>query len=134
MLRQRLFHNPGFGCLIIGLLTAACVGSMLIYFDQACHTTLTRRLPLYPDAEIVVERHNFVTVFGMGETYMQLYSPDEPTSVQSWYAREVGAYLREAGLNHDPLVSLGSGQWRVNRDVSGEGSEITLYGTCMVGG
>jgi len=134
VLRQRLFHNPGFGCLIIGLLTVACIGSMLIFFDQACLSTLSKRLPIYPNAELVVERYNFFTRFGMGETYLQLYSPDEPTTVQSWYGREVGTYLREAGINHDPLVNLGSGQWRVNRDASGQGSEITLYGACMVGG
>ncbi|MCA9903326.1 MAG: hypothetical protein KC547_05675 [Anaerolineae bacterium] len=134
MLRDRLFHSPAFGCLVIGLLMIACVGSISIVLDQACHATLNRRLPIYPNAEIVTERHNYFTAFGVGETYMQLYSPDSTDTVQQWYGREVGTYLREAATNNDPFLRLGSGQWRVRRDASGSGSEITLYGTCVVGG
>ncbi|MBE0689033.1 MAG: hypothetical protein IH587_02780 [Anaerolineae bacterium] len=134
LLRDRLFHSPAFGCLIIGLLTIGCLGSISILLDQACHGTLNRRLPIYPGAEVVTERHSFFTAFGVGETYMQLYSADAPDTVQPWYGREVGTYLRDAAINNDPLLRLGSGQWRVRRDDSGEGSEITLYGTCVVGG
>jgi hypothetical protein len=102
--------------------------------DQACISTLSQRLPLYPGAEIVTERHNFFTRFGVGETYMVLTSPENPTTVQSWYGGIVGPYMRQAAISNDPIFRLASSQWRVRRDPARNGgSEITLYGACVVG-
>ena len=134
MTLRRIRTSSAFGCLFIFVLLFACLGSISFVLDQACMTTLTRRLPIYPDAETRVERHSFFRAFGVGETYFQLYTPDDPDTVQAWYGREVGTYMRQAVRDNDPFLRLGSGQWRVRRDESGTGSEITLFGTCVVGG
>ncbi len=134
MALRRVSSTPALGCLLIFALLFACLGSLSFVLDQACMTTLTRRLPIYPGAEIRVERHSFFRAFGVGETYLQLYSADDPDVVQAWYGREVGTYMRRAVQENDPFLRLGTGQWRVRRDESGSGSEITLFGACVVGG
>lgn len=127
--------RPLFGCLIIALLVIACIGSISIVLDQACQSTLNQRLPLYPGAEIVTERYSFFSRFGVGETYLELYSPDDPDTVQRWYGRTTGQITRQAALTNDPIYRLAVSRFRVRRDANGTGgSEITLLGQCVIGG
>lgn len=98
--------------------------------DRLCYASLSNRLPIYPGAEIRVQRYNLFAARGMGETYMELYSPDDPDTVSRWYGQQVGGYIREASRNRDFIYALARSQYAVRRADEGEGSLIQLYGTC----
>ena len=133
---RRFFRNRQ-GCLgCVGLLAALvfCVGTATFALDRICYAGLSKRLPLYPNAEIRLRRHNLFAEFGMGNTAMTLYTPDEPNDVRMWYGRNTGEYIRgtmENGGTIDRLaLRIAQGDWDVTRDESGTGSQIILFGTC----
>jgi hypothetical protein len=118
--------------LLVGLVF--CIGTTTFAIDRICYTGLSQRLPLYPNAEVRLRRHNLFTEFGMGNTALTLYTPDEPNDVQQWYGRNTGEYIRgtmENGGTIDRLaLRIAQGDWDVTRDESGTGSQIILFGTC----
>lgn len=114
--------------LIIGLI-AVCLGAATVAADRVCVNGFNERLPLYPGATVKWERHNFLTVFGMGETVMTLYSPDDPDTVRSWYARTTSDASKRA--ISDALLRMAQSEWTVNRAEDGTGSQIILHGVCM---
>ncbi len=119
------------GCGVIILLIFLCGGITTFTLDRLCVSTMTQRLPIYPGAQTVVERHNSMTAFGMGETYVELYSPDVPDVVSKWYGNTAGTYQIDAVRNDDPFYKLGRSNWTVNLAEDGKGSQIQLYGTCV---
>lgn len=134
-IRRRLGKHTGcLGC--FGLLAAMviCLTTTTFALDRVCYTGLSQRLPLYPNAEVRSRRHNMFSEFGMGNTVIVMYSPDEPDVVRSWYGRATGQYIRgtlETGTSIERLAQrLGQGQWDVTRDESGVGTQIILFGTC----
>ncbi len=118
-------------CGVIILLIVLCGGVMTFTFDRLCLSTMTQRLPIYPGAQMVVERHNMLSAFGMGETYAELYSPDAPDVVSKWYGNTAGTYQINAVRNGDPTYNLGRSNWTVNQAADGKGSQIQLYGICV---
>jgi hypothetical protein len=103
--------------------------------DQICYAGLSQRLPIYPDAEVQRRSHNLLTEFGMGNTVIVLYSPDEPEVVRSWYGQQTGTYIRgtmESGSFIERVAQrIAQGDWSVTRAESGSGSQIILFGTCV---
>jgi hypothetical protein len=118
------------GCLVVLVAMFLCVGVSMFTMDRLCYESLSHRIPLYPGAEIRAERHNLLTARGMGETYMELYSPDPPDTVSEWYGRMIGQYTREAIRNHDFIYTLARSERSVHTAEDGSGSMIELYGTC----
>ncbi len=110
------------------LIIFGCLAAMVLAADRVCYAALTRKLPVYPGATVLWEAHNLFAPFGMGETYMELESPDDPLVVHEWYNRHSASLLREhAG---DPILRFGNARWDVNRLDSGPGSQIILHGIC----
>lgn len=115
--------------LLVLVLMLACLGGLGFTVDRICAANLALRLPVYPGAEVVRDRHNFITTFGMGETILQLHSEDDPAAVREWYARNTGEVLRENVNN--AFFQWTRGEWVVDPAQEGEGSQIILHGTCM---
>jgi hypothetical protein len=109
-----------------------CVGTVTFALDRICYSGLSQRLPIYPNAEVRLRRHNLFTEFGMGNTAITLYSPDDPNDVRRWYGRQTGDYIRgtmDNGGTIDRLaLRIAQGDWDVTAD--GTGSQIILFGTC----
>jgi len=114
--------------LVIGLMVVV-LGGLGLTIDRICVANLTLRLPQYPGATVVWERHNLLTPFGMGETVMMLTTPDSPETVREWYARHTGEVLRANVKN--PFFQWGRGEWIVDPAQDGPGSQIILHGLCM---
>jgi hypothetical protein len=117
------------GTLAIIIAMLACLGGTMLAADRICAANLKLRLPVYPGAETVWERHNFLSRFGMGETVITLHSDEAPDTVREWYARHTGEVLR-AKVN-DRLFQLARGEWVVDPAQEGSGSQIILHGTCL---
>jgi hypothetical protein len=117
------------GCLIIAFAIFLCTSVSLLGINQVCINNLNRLLPFYPGSRVVSERHNFISSFGMGETVIELYAPENYKVVTAWYGRTVGAYMRErlqtGGIN------LGDGNWAVTEAEDGVGSQVLLYAKCV---
>ena len=123
--------RPLLGCLLVVVLVLLCGGVTTFTLNQLCLSTMTQRLPIYPGARTIVERHNSFSAFGMGETYVELYSPDAPDVVNKWYGNTAGTYQINAVRNDDPIYNLARSNWTVNAAEDGKGSQIQLYGTCV---
>lgn len=123
----------GLGCLVIFLGILTCSGISFVAFDRICYDSLSRRLPFYPEAEIIFRTHNMLSEFGMGNTVITMHSPDEPDVVRSWYGRATGEYIRSALRSSNIITSTGlriaRADWSVVRD--GDGTQIILFGTCI---
>lgn len=128
----------GYGCgrralLYTLAITAAmflCIGGTTAAIDAVCYSTLTRRLPVYPDAEVTLLRYNFVRAFGMGQTVMVLETADPPDAVREWYGRSFGAAARAAQDNRDPFFNMATSAHSITAAESGSGSQIVLSGVC----
>jgi hypothetical protein len=118
------------GCFVIMGLVALCSTVTTLTLDRLCYNTLSQTLPLYPNAQVQVDRHNLFTSRGMGETYIQMYSPDPPDVVSRWYGETVGPYQRAAIRSHDPSYRLGRVERSISRAEDGTGSLIQLHGVC----
>jgi hypothetical protein len=112
------------------LVMFGCVGVSTLGLDVVCYGALTRRMPLYPNANVTFEQHNFLRSFGVGETVMILESEDEPSVVRSWYGRTIGQTAQEAAEGKILGYTLARVSWTVQRAETGNGSEIFLSGTC----
>ncbi|HLU12309.1 MAG TPA: hypothetical protein VK003_21705 [Oceanobacillus sp.] len=127
-------HQGCLGCLGLGLALVFCVGTLTFAIDRVCYTGLSQRLPIYPNAEVRLRRHNMFSEFGMGNTAITLYSPDDPAVVRQWYGRQTGEYIRgtmdNGGMIDRLALRIAQGDWDVTRDESGTGSLIILFGTC----
>lgn len=118
------------GCLVIILGVFLCVGVTFVTIDQLCYDTLTNRLPMYPESDVLTQRHNLFRPFGMGETYIELYSADDRDTVQRWYGTTAGRYSREAVRTGDFKYRLANAQRAFVRADDGVGTFIQLYGAC----
>jgi hypothetical protein len=112
---------------IIGAIVL-CIGTVTLAIDGACVASIGPRAPLYPGATVSSERHTMLRAFGMGETVMILYAPDDSKTVNDWYARTVGEVMRD---NMQRKVRVyGSANYTVTTAEDGKGSQIILYTTC----
>jgi hypothetical protein len=118
------------GCGMILLAMGLCFSTVILALDGTCASSLTQRLPIYPGADVVSSQHSFLRPFGVGVTVIILYSPDPPDTVRSWYARTIGAYLREQAARGGG-IGIASTDWTVGRAEDGVGSQIILYGSCV---
>lgn len=123
--------SPALGCLVIVLGIFGCLSLTAFTLDRLCYDVLSQRLPLYPNAEVTRRTHNFLSEFGMGITSLSLRSLDDPEVVRTWYAQQIGAYLRRSLEQPPPLLRVARADWDVTRHPEGTGSQILLFGTCI---
>ena len=128
--------HPPRGCrqLLLSLLVITgaiclCIGATTLGIDGMCVASIEPRLPVYPGATAITQRHTFLRQFGMGVTVITLYSPDDDVTVTSWYARTIGTVIQD-NLNKGVSRSLGSAEWSVVKAEDGTGSQIVLYSKC----
>lgn len=117
------------GTLIVGIAMLLCIGVTTIVVDGACYSDMEGRLPIYPNATIKVQQHNFFRQFGMGESVMILHSDDPSATVRDWYSRTVGEVVY-ADVQQGTIRHMGRTNWTVGPDEAGTGSQIILYGRC----
>ncbi len=122
-------------CLLSMLIIFGIIGSValvaVVYLDTSCYNDLTRRMPIYPGAEVVSQYYSMFRPFGMGDTRLILHSADDPLTVRNWYARTIGMDARERMQGGG---RVGNADWEVLSDPVEGGSLISLYGNCVVEG
>jgi hypothetical protein len=129
----------GYGCsgrillsfLAIIFAIVSCIGTLTFLFDNACYNSMSKKIPIYPNARITLSQHNFIRPFGMGETLIMLDSDDPPDVVREWYGRTVGEAYRavQAGSN-DPFFYMANARYSISGATDGTGTQIILSGVC----
>ena len=114
--------------MVMGLVVVCLIGSALVT-DSLCQQGFARRLPIYPGAEVKWERHNFLSAFGMGETVLVLTTPDNAETVREWYTTATATAIR--GSVDDVPMRLTRGEWTVDAEDDGSGTQIILHGVCV---
>lgn len=108
-----------------------CLGAVALTLDQLCYTGLTQRLPQYPGATVVVERHNGLRAFGSGETVMVLETKDPIETVRDWYGRNAGGAVRRMQQQgQSMLIALTSANYSLYPLEDEPGTQIVLNGVC----
>jgi hypothetical protein len=118
------------GCLTLVLLVFACISTSVVALDALCYQTLSLRMQSYPGATVMRSQHNMFRQYGMGESYVELYSPDPPTEVRRWYGANVGVIERELVRTQDATYRLATVERQVYTATDPAGSQIFLYGRC----
>jgi hypothetical protein len=113
------------------LVVFACGTISLLGVDTICWNGLTQKLPIYPNATVTLQRHNFLRPFGMGETVMVLESDDPVETVREWYGRTVAEAARGSDNEYNPFYYIPSGRYSVTRAEDGSGTQIILNGVCV---
>lgn len=103
----------------------ACVLSMVAAADELCHRDISRRQPLYPNAEIVERHYDFIRPRAIGTTTLILSTPDDEETVRQWM-REVTLDL----LQREAFNGLATVMWDTEPDPDGSGTRIRLYSEC----
>lgn len=116
------------GVAIVAAVMMLCSSATFFGLDRICLSELSESLPIYPGAEVRSERHSFITSFGLGETIVMLYTPDDVQTVTTWYGRNSGTAARARAQNG--VRRLSDGRFNVANDISGTGSQIILHGVC----
>ena len=111
------------------ILVSLCGGVSMLAVDGICWNGLSKKLPIYPNATITFQRHNFLREFGIGTTVIILDSDDSVATVREWYGRTVAAASSSA--NNDPLYYIPVGRYSVTRAEDGTGTQIILSGDCI---
>jgi len=116
--------------LFVGLVVL-CGAISILTIDSICWNGMTQKLPIYPNATITFQRHNFLRSFGMGTTVMMLDSDDSSDVVREWYGRSVGAAARAAKDSGNRFYDIPIGRFSITRAEDGTGSQIILSGDCI---
>jgi len=93
--------------------------------DGWCRSDITRRLPFYPNADIVSAEHDFLRQRALGETAMTFSTPDSPEQVREWF-RQLNLTLIERGQ----LRGLADIQRSFEANSKGEGTLIFYKTSC----
>ena len=103
----------------------AFVVLLILGADGWCRSDITRRLPFYPNAELISAEHDFLRQRALGETVMSFSTPDSPEVVREWY-RQLNLDLIDRGQ----LRGLADIQRSFQADPSGKGTLIFYSSRC----
>lgn len=117
---------------IFGLMIAVfgCIAITTLGIDAACYSSMTKKIPVYPNATVTSEQHNFLRTFGMGETLMMLDTDDAPSTVRNWYGETVAAAYEASKDNRDPFFYMANARYSIAGAEDGTGTQIILSGVC----
>ena len=96
-----------------------------VFLDWQCRTDIEKWLPIYPNAQLVNEWHNF-RERSMGVTTMTLLSPDKPDTIRRWYYQQ-----RNTASEQDTNRGIAITNFDIHDNPDGAGSEIFLYSRCV---
>jgi hypothetical protein len=129
----RLLRQTIFSILVILLAIMLCSIVSVLAIDELCHSEIDRTLPLYPQAELVSQQHEFLRPRAMGRTYVVLATTDLAADVSQWY-RDHRLKLATrgedaSGRNLSPN-GLASVSYRVSQDAVTGQTLIYLVSEC----
>ncbi len=108
-----------------------CGAITMLVADTVCYNGMVQKLPIYPQATVVFQRHSGFRAFGMGETALILESDDAVETVRNWYGQTVAASARMAKDTDNPFYYIPVGRYSVARAEDGTGAQIILSGDCI---
>jgi F420-0:gamma-glutamyl ligase-like protein len=112
-----------FGCIVI----------TTIGIDAACYSSMSAKLPIYPNARVTLDQHNFLQRFGMGTTVMILDTDDDVEVVRDWYGTTVAKVYKAARETNQAFFYFASARYSVGPAEDGSGTQIILNGACAGG-
>lgn len=120
----------GFFAIILAI--CGCISSLTLVVDSGCYNSMVKKIPIYPNSQVVREQHNFLQAFGSGETLMILETDDPPSVVRDWYGKTVGAAYKAAqdGTGGDPFFYFANARYSIAALEDGSGTQIVLSGVC----
>lgn len=121
----RLWLRAILPLVIMLAVVGTCLVSATVFLDWKCHTDIENWLPIYPNAQLVNEWHNF-RERSMGITTMTLISSDTPDTIRRWYYQRRDAASQQ-GANHALAIT----KFDIHDNPDGPGSEIFLYSQCV---
>ncbi len=135
--RDRQFRSIFSGLIPIIIGVIILISGTYLYLDrwhmsrvEACQNAFY----FYPNAAVISRVDQVLTQpFGIIETRLEMTTPDDPQTVESWYSRSWGLYVREQVQNRDPNsnhpFSIPARGWEIEPASDG-GAIIHLTGFC----
>lgn len=82
-MRQKKYGIGSFAFLF--LLSLAFILSLAAGADQLCRSDINKRLPNYPNAELISQEKDLLRYRAAGTSRMVFHSDDDPETVALWY-------------------------------------------------
>lgn len=116
-------------CLTLTLITVGiilCIVAVLGIVDQGCVDAANDWIPYYPNATIIKEEYTYLRPFGIGNTSVELRSPDSRSTVFRWYIDHISEVSKEQSRSQ-LIAEL---DWQVTENADGT-STIMLSSFCF---
>lgn len=123
-MNKKVNHLRSF--LFLFALSVCFVFLMAAGTDQLCRSDIHKRLPFYPNAELVKQEKDLVRYRAAGNTMMVFYTSDDSETVAAWY-RALNLEQLEKGI----FRGLADIQRRHESDPAG-GTRIYYRTACAV--
>ncbi|GEM_PF-1191535 len=130
--RDRRFRGVFAGCLPITLLTIVVLIGVYLYLNQwvggrvdACQNAIL----IYPGSTLISESEQETRPLGPVETRIELTTPDDAATVESWYTQTWGAIVRQQTLENDDNFFSPPRGWQIQARENG-GSVIRIAVVC----
>lgn len=110
---------------ILGLISFACIGSIVFVGDVQCNNDIETWIPMYPNAETISAEYDFLRARAWGNSQTIQTSLDDVETAKQFY-RDLALAL----LDEERSRGLASTNWTVEPNPDTNGSLITLYSSC----
>jgi len=110
---------------ILGLISFACIGSIVFVGDVQCNNDIETWIPMYPNAETISVKYDFLRARAWGNSRTIQTSLDDVETAKQFY-RDHALDL----LDEERSRGLASTNWTVEPNPDTNGSLITLYSSC----
>lgn len=94
-MRQKKYGFGSFAFLF--LLSLAFLGSLVAGADQLCRNDINKRLPNYPNSELISQEKDLIRYRAAGISRMVFHSEDDPEAVALWF-RELNLEQLDQGI------------------------------------
>ncbi len=102
----------------------ACMASLFVMTDSACHQAAQHWLPHYPGAMMVEETYSFLRAYGIGTTRQVLETQNDRETVYDWYRAADKANGEAGHTQADAKMN-----WHITEAETG-GSIVVLTSEC----
>jgi hypothetical protein len=124
---KRNKRSPLTGCLVMPIVAVLFIVVLVAGSDQYCRYEINQRLPIYPGATLVSEKHNGLRVRATGSSQMVVSTPDSPETVREWYRQ-----LNLERVKKEGPRGLSNVNYVVEPNAEGEGSVISYSTECGI--